>query len=271
MKVSIIIACYNHGKFLTQSVKSALNQDYPNLEIVIANDGSTDNSLEVANSFKVDSRVVVISTENQGVVATRNQAIWLSSGDYILPLDADDYLASDDVVSEMVKSLEESKSDLIFGNYQCFGGSTDLIKPELKSQPNLLIKCFISATSLFTKDIFFKVGGYSEKMKDGYEDWEFSIRAAANGKINKIEKTIFFYRIQQVSRNKSANKISTNLFETIIANNQQIYLSHMSEILMLFRNDNDKLRKSLKAQKNIKKLLIFSVVLMGLLLVAFKI
>jgi hypothetical protein len=77
--------------------------------------------------------------------------------------------------------------------------------------------------------------------------------------------------LQQVSRNNSANKISTNLFETIIANNQQIYLSHMSEILMLFRNDNDKLRKSLKAQKNIKKLLIFSVVLMGLLLVAFKI
>jgi glycosyltransferase involved in cell wall biosynthesis len=103
MKVSIIIACYNHGKFLTQSVKSALNQDYPNLEIVIANDGSTDNSLEVANSFKGDSRVVVISTENQGVVATRNQAIWLSSGDYILPLDADDYLASDDVGSEMFK------------------------------------------------------------------------------------------------------------------------------------------------------------------------
>jgi Lhr-like helicase len=108
-------------------------------------------------------------------------------------------------------------------------------------------------------------------LKVSYEDWEFSIRAAANGKINKIEKTIFFYRVQKVSRNNSANKISTNLFETIIVNNQQIYLSNMSEVLMLFRNDNDKLRKGLKTQKKIKKLLIFSVVLMGLLLVAFKI
>ena len=169
-KVSIIIACYNHALFLEQAIKSALNQDYLNLEIIVANDGSTDNSLEMAKIF--GDKIKVISHENQGVVFARNNAIAQSAGDYILPLDADDYLASSDVVSAMIAALENEKVDLVFGNYQCFGENNNLVSPKNLGIAELLIRCFISATSLFKRELFDKIGGYAEYMKNGHEDWE---------------------------------------------------------------------------------------------------
>lgn len=227
-KVSIVIACYNHEKFVAKSIQSALDQDYPNLEVIVVNDGSTDNSLEIIESFK-DDRLVIINQPNAGVIETRNYAISISKGDYILPLDSDDYLASRDVVSAMVNEIGEA--DLIFGNYKCFGNNDKLVKPILKSLPSLLIENFISATSLFTKEIFNRVGGYSEVMQGGYEDWEFSIRLMNVGKIKKIEKTIFYYRTQKISRNTQAEKKAAELVKTIINNNKDIYCSNLSDII----------------------------------------
>lgn len=91
-KVSIIIPCYNQAEYVGESIESALKQTYENLEIVCINDGSTDNSSEVIKSYAEKYKNIVFLDEktNRGVCCARNMAIAASSGEYILPLDADD-------------------------------------------------------------------------------------------------------------------------------------------------------------------------------------
>lgn len=88
---SVIIPLYNKAKYIQRAIESVLNQTYQNFEIIVVNDGSTDNSLEIVSSIaKEDKRVKVISQGNQGVSAARNRAIANASNDYIAFLDADD-------------------------------------------------------------------------------------------------------------------------------------------------------------------------------------
>lgn len=271
-KISIIIACYNHGKFLEKSVKSALDQDYKNLEIIIIDDGSTDDSFKVATRLKQDHpSLIVITQSNTGVIVARNNAIELSTGEYILPLDADDYLASNDVVSAMMSHLEKERVEMVFGNYQLFGDAIHHVKPENKGLASLLIDNFISATALFSKEIFNKVGKYKEYMKDGFEDWEFNIRFLNAAPVAKIEKTIFFYRVQKKSRNIEATKKSKNLRNIIIKNNREIYVKNIVRIMNFLNKKNENLYKKITTKKRqnftLKILLILQLILIIFLMI----
>ena len=91
-KVSIIIPCYNQGMYVAEAIQSALDQTYNDIEIVCVNDASTDNSREVIRKFADEHNNIIFidNPENIGVIASRNKAIDACSGEYILPLDADD-------------------------------------------------------------------------------------------------------------------------------------------------------------------------------------
>lgn len=91
--ISVIIPVYNQAAFLADAVKSVLEQDYQSIEIVIVDDGSTDNSAQVAESFK-ENKVRCVSQSNQGAAAARNTGIQSASGELIAFLDADDYWLS---------------------------------------------------------------------------------------------------------------------------------------------------------------------------------
>ena len=91
--VSIIIPCYNQAKYLSETLDSVLNQTYQDWECIIINDGSSDNTEDIAKKYCAnDSRFFYIYQDNQGVVAARNNAISQSHGKYILPLDGDDII-----------------------------------------------------------------------------------------------------------------------------------------------------------------------------------
>ena len=89
--VSVIIPCYNQGHYLGESIQSALDQSYANLEVIVVDDGSTDHTAEVAGNY---SRVVCVRQENQGLAGARNRGIEASRGEYVVFLDADDRLAA---------------------------------------------------------------------------------------------------------------------------------------------------------------------------------
>jgi len=104
--VSILIPCYNAEPWLAQTVESALAQSWPNAELIVVDDGSTDNSLEVARSF--ESRgVTVIAQEDQGACAARNRALEEAQGDFIQFLDADDLLAPNKIEVQMQRLRSE--------------------------------------------------------------------------------------------------------------------------------------------------------------------
>ena len=98
--VSILIPCYNAEKWLQETIESALSQTWPNKEIIIVDDGSTDNSLKIARQYE-SNLVKVISQENKGAPAARNMALKHAQGDYIQWLDADDLLAPDKIEKQM--------------------------------------------------------------------------------------------------------------------------------------------------------------------------
>ena len=98
--VSILIPCYNADKWLKETIESALSQTWSNKEIIIVDDGSTDNSLQIAKQFE-SNIVKVISQVNKGATAARNKAFEYARGDYIQWLDADDLLAPDKIEKQM--------------------------------------------------------------------------------------------------------------------------------------------------------------------------
>lgn len=112
-KVSIIIPSYNVGKYIATGIKSCINQSYSNVEIIVVDDGSTDNTSSVVKEFaNIDKRVIYIYKPNGGVSSARNTAIQQASGEYLLFLDGDDWLELN-AVKFLVDALKKNESFLI--------------------------------------------------------------------------------------------------------------------------------------------------------------
>ena len=112
--ISIIIPCYNAAKTIARTLNSIREQDFKDVEIIVVNDGSKDNSLEVLSMFeKVDNRIKVITQENAGVSVARNNGLKYAKGNYIVYLDADDNYTTPYALSDMIKRLKETDSDVV--------------------------------------------------------------------------------------------------------------------------------------------------------------
>ncbi len=189
LKVSILIPCYNHAEYIEQTIRSVWEQDYSNLELVIADDGSTDNSLEIINSLKAISpiEIIVVTQKNGGVCQALNHALKLSTGKII------GVLASDDVMlpgrlSQEVKNFElEPNLKVLYSNGRfqsegsVFGDVHKAIKPFLKRgigpTLDLLLRTapgFYIQAMLIRRDFLIKLGGFDEET--GSDDWSLNIR-----------------------------------------------------------------------------------------------
>src|SRR5262249_36255346 len=112
-KVSILIPCYNAARFVHEAVTSALDQDYPEKEIIVINDGSTDDSLSILRSF--GDKIKLHSRENKGGNPNRNELLKLATGEWIQYLDADDYLSKGKISEQMTWIETHPGYDVIYG------------------------------------------------------------------------------------------------------------------------------------------------------------
>ena len=92
IKVTVYITSYNYGKYLTQAVDSVLAQNFKDWELLIINDGSTDNTRDILAQYEGHKRIKIIHQENKGLNVSNNIALRVAQGNYIMRLDADDYL-----------------------------------------------------------------------------------------------------------------------------------------------------------------------------------
>ena len=118
MKVSIIVPVYNMEKRLNKCLDSIINQTYKNIEIIVINDGSKDNSLDIIKSYH-DDRIKIINQDNQGISVARNNGIKASSGDYLCFVDSDDYIETN-MIDELVNKISIDKSDIVVCDYYMF-------------------------------------------------------------------------------------------------------------------------------------------------------
>lgn len=113
--ISIIIPIYNTSKYLSQCIDSCLCQSYKDIELILVNDKSTDNSLSICQKYaRTDNRIRIIDKQiNEGVEKARLSGLQSAKGEYLTFIDSDDYLCNDNILSVMHKKAEESKSDYV--------------------------------------------------------------------------------------------------------------------------------------------------------------
>lgn len=110
--ISIIVPIYNSEKYLPECIKSILNQTYKNIEIILINDGSTDNSLKICKNYsKIDNRIKKLDKLNSGVAESRNKGIQIASGQFIMFVDSDDFLETT-IIEKLYNSIKLNNSDL---------------------------------------------------------------------------------------------------------------------------------------------------------------
>lgn len=218
--VSIILPCYFQGEYLADALNSLLNQTYTNWEAIIINDGSNDSTEEVARTFcNNDTRFHYFYQENKGVSSARNNAVYHSSGSFIVPLDPDDIIMPTFIEKCLNIFDKEPQYSLVYSKIKFFGRKNRMWNiPSYQNYKEFLLTNCIVCTSMFKRSDFLQCGGYDEKMLIGMEDWEFYIRLLKpNSKVYQIQEPLFLYRIKKQSR-------TTNC---AIAENKKIVLEYI--------------------------------------------
>lgn len=203
--VSIIIPVYNVEKYLVQSLDSILNQTYKALEIILIDDGSTDASGEICESYaKCDSRIKLIHQENAGAANAKNAGLDQMTGDYAAFMDSDDY-AEPDWIEIMVKALESAQAEVVEctffreypdhteeGNPEGFGPASftgfEYMSQYLDKWTNSLFW-----NKLFTAEITSKVRFRKERRCIDDEFFTYKIVGAAR-RITRIPNALYHYR-----------------------------------------------------------------------------
>lgn len=200
--ISAIMPCYNQAKYMPEALQSLLDQDYPHWECIMVNDGSPDNTEEVAKLWiEKDKRFKYFRKENSGVCDTRNYGVDQAIGEYIVPLDGDDKLGHH-YFSEAIKAFtKDPEIKLIYSDTILFGDVNEKkINPDFVFE-KMLTENQIYNSAIFRKSDFLEAGGYNLNMFDGIEDWDFYLSLIKpNDRVIKLNDFHYYYRIKEVSR-----------------------------------------------------------------------
>ncbi|GAA4205077.1 alpha-1,3-rhamnosyltransferase [Pedobacter jeongneungensis] len=198
--VSVIIPCYNHQDFIEACLESVVNQTYKNIEVIVIDDGSKDETPRILQKLANKYTFSLEIQKNLGLSKTLNKAIRkYAGGKYISIIASDDYWELNKI-SKQVDFLENSENyALVFGkakivdnNNVFLGNLGDDMNEELSFETLLFDNKIIASTTMFKRDIWEKVGGFNE---DSYiEDWDLWLKMAENYKIGFINENLGFYR-----------------------------------------------------------------------------
>jgi glycosyltransferase involved in cell wall biosynthesis len=215
MSFSVIIPLYNKAEYVSKTIDSVLAQTYPDFELIIVDDGSKDNSLDIVRQFK-DERIKIVEQENSGVSAARNRGIKEAKYELIALLDGDDWW-DQSYLEEMVDLINKYPDVSIYGSQYAFvkngiacsskkilqmkdWDSFDLIQMgvKLKTLPILY-----SSGVVFRKEILKKSELFDEQISYG-EDWDFFLRMGIYSKVAYMQKRPLWFYNQDVDVNKRA-------------------------------------------------------------------
>ncbi|MFN6038933.1 MAG: glycosyltransferase family 2 protein, partial [Bacteroidota bacterium] len=207
--VSVVIPNYNNEKYLKQCVESVLTQSYKNIECIVVDDGSEDNSIEVLSSFS-DLRLKVLKKSNGGLSSARNEGIKHARGSYLAFLDADDYWGEKKIENQ-IKSFGNTNADAVFSNIYSVIGEKKV--PHNYSKKKLNILDFINenpisgsgSSLIIKKNVIDSVGNFDLNLRS-HEDIDYWYRIVSKGyKIEGISENDVFIRAHE--NNMSSNHV----------------------------------------------------------------
>lgn len=204
IKLSIIVPIYNTEQYLTKCIDSILNQSLKNIEIILLNDGSTDNSEKIILRYN-DKRIKYIKKENTGIGSTRNLGIINATGEYVMFIDSDDYIALDCAEKMYNKACKDNCDIVISDYYEDHDGLLKKIKfksfkdSNLNDNPNILNNINLGPCNKIYRREILKDIKFEEKLK--YEDAPFVVKALLNAnRIGKIDECLSYYVIHNNSQ-----------------------------------------------------------------------
>lgn len=204
--VSIVIPCYNDGAYLQQAIDSCLAQTYEALEILVVDDGSSDQKTRSVLSGLNAPRIKVLHTNHVGPSQARNTAIAQACGQYILPLDADDWIEPEYVAHAANVLDEQPEVGIVYCHAELFGEKSGPWSLPNYSLDDFLVDNCIFITAMFRKEDWQLAGGFSQEFKHGLEDYDFWLSLIERGRtVHQFSEVWFHYRIKPASRSTEMN------------------------------------------------------------------
>ena len=245
IKVSLIIPVYNVEKYIRQCLESAINQTLKDIEIIVVNDGTKDNSMKIVEEYISDKRIKIINKENGGLSSARNTGILVAQGKYICFIDSDDFIEKS-MIEELYNIIEEKNFDVADSDIFLYDNKTHEIK-ERKNKEYLKIEKGLFLWGKYNVEVWNKI--YKKRFlldnniffEEGiiHEDELFSIKILlSTNKIEHINKCFYYYRINRSGSIMTDVNIEKQLYSLkIIVNRieklQETIISDKFSFLML--------------------------------------
>lgn len=230
--VSVIIPCYNDGKFIHGAIKCILNQTYQNFEIIVVDDGSDElNTIHILEELN-HQRTTVYRKENGGPASARNYGIERSKGNYILTLDADDKFAPE-FLKKSVHILDTKPEIGMVTSYLYRISNNGKTKKEYKGGDvsNFIIRNEANASLLFRYECWENAGGYDEDIP-GFEDWEYNINVTKQGwMVYSIPEHLFYYRNRENSQYDRDMCKRPEIIKYLIEKHESVFRDNVKEVL----------------------------------------
>ncbi len=223
VKVSIIVPIFNTSKYLSRCIDSVLSQSFKDIELILVNDGSTDQSHKIIGEYN-DPRIKYYKRKNFGIGVSRNFGIENSNGEYICFLDSDDYL-NNKFIEDMYNRCESDKLDMCVCDYYHYIENTQSIKKyslpsidntSLDNSPNILIDINLSSCNKMYRKTLFEDNNlrFPENLK--YEDIAFVVKALTkSNKIGKIDIPLYYFMVHDNAQMEVIDEKMFDIFKIL--------------------------------------------------------
>lgn len=214
--VSIVMPAYNAASTIAESISSVLGQTYDRWELIVVNDGSTDETSSAVAPFLSDKRICLIKQENAGVAAARNRGIKQSSGEFVSFLDADDLWVKNKTARqlEMFRNSDDPALGLVYSRYASFCTSLSYAQSRnddayfayLAPKLRIMVYDFIATSTVMTTSAVISNVGLFDETLSGTEDWDLWIRILSGYSVGLVDETLMMYRENPQGLSKNFQK-----------------------------------------------------------------
>ncbi len=232
--VSVYVTSHNYGRYIRQCLDSVLAQTMQDFELIVIDDGSTDGSPAIIETYVGDPRIVPVYQHNKGLTVTNNIALRMAQGEFIMRLDADDWL--DPHALEIMSGVLRRKPDvgMVFPDYYIVGEGGEIeetVRRHDFDQVTLMDQPAHGACTMIRRQCLLDLGGYDETLRcqDGYDLW---VRFIEHFRVENVNLPLFFYRQHGVSLTRNEERILTTRAE-IIARHASLRDSGLTALAIL--------------------------------------
>ena len=199
-EISVVIPCYNQGRYLDDAIDSVLLQSFADLEMIVVDDGSTDPETCSILSRLDREKTRLVRRENGGLAAARNSGVRVADGGYILPLDCDDRIAPDYLRQAHGVLKSDPSCGIVYCKAEKFGAEQGDWSLPTFSRRRMALGNLIFCSALYRRCDWLQTGGYDEKLRQGWEDWDFWLALLELGRtVHCLPYTGFYYRKHELS------------------------------------------------------------------------